>query len=130
MADIDEVRRKAMAVLEKEAGGPVAAAKKVGMSYSQWKNLRVGSSDSKTGKPRGMRKETARKIEAAFDRPDGWLDYADLIEDLDADLARATDDFDIVKQAWAIAGPNSRAEALAWARATLAVHKDREGGES
>ncbi|AZY52814.1 hypothetical protein [Bordetella avium] len=130
MADIDNARRKAMAVLEKEAGGPVAAAKKVGMGYAQWVNLRSGAADSKTGKARGMRKETARKIEAAFGRPDGWLDYADLVEDLDADLARATDDFDIMKQAWAIAGPNSRAEALAWARAVLADHKDREGGTS
>ena len=36
MHDIDEIRRKAMGVLEKEAGGPVAAAKQAGMSHSQW----------------------------------------------------------------------------------------------
>lgn len=68
MHDIDEIRRKAMGVLEKEAGGPVAAAKQAGMSHSQWANLRAGAPDSKTGKARGMRKETARKIEAAFAR--------------------------------------------------------------
>jgi hypothetical protein len=38
MHDIDEIRRKAMGVLEKEAGGPVA-----GMSHSQWANLRAGA---------------------------------------------------------------------------------------
>lgn len=80
MYDIDEVRRKAMGVLEKEACGPVAAAKRAGMSYSQWANLRSGALDSKTGKPRGMRKETARKIEAAFGRAEGWLDV-DLSKD-------------------------------------------------
>lgn len=70
MHDIDEIRRKAMGVLEKEAGGPVAAAKQAGMSHSQWANLRSGAPDSKTGKARGMRKETARKIEAAFAKPE------------------------------------------------------------
>ena len=60
MHDIDEIRRKAMGVLEKEAGGPVAAAKQAGMSHSQWANLRSGAPDSKTGKARGMRKETAQ----------------------------------------------------------------------
>lgn len=50
MHDIDEIRRKAMGVLEKEAGGPVAAAKQAGMSHSQWANLRSGAPDSKTGK--------------------------------------------------------------------------------
>lgn len=35
MHDIDEIRRKAMGVLEKEAGGPVAAAKRADMSHSQ-----------------------------------------------------------------------------------------------
>lgn len=123
MADIDEARRKAMTALEKEAGGPVAAAKKVGMSYTQWVNLRSGALDSKTGKPRGMRKETARKIEAAFDRDDGWLDYADLVEDLNVTIT----DFELLTKAWEIAGPYGRAEALAWARATLAVHKDLGG---
>jgi len=66
MYDIDEIRRRAMGLLEKEAGGPVAAAKRAGMKYAQWANLRSGALDSKSGKPRGMRKETARKIEAAF----------------------------------------------------------------
>lgn len=67
-----------METLEQEAGGATAAASRAGMSYSQWVNLRSGAADSKTGKPRGMRKATARKIEAAFNKPDGWLDYLEL----------------------------------------------------
>jgi hypothetical protein len=78
MHDIDEIRRRAMELLEKEAGGPVAAATRAGMTYTQWANLRSGAADSKTGKPRGMRKETARKIELAFGKDTGWLDAADL----------------------------------------------------
>lgn len=124
MADIDEARRKAMALLEREAGGPVAAARQAGMSYSQWKNLRSGSPDSRTGKPRGMRKETARKIEAAFNRDEGWLDYADLVEDLSANPHSLPSDFDLVRKAWEIAGPSSRAQALTWAQATLAAYED------
>ncbi len=81
MKDIDEVRRAAMRLLEKEAGSVAAAAKQAGMSYSQWVNLRSGAIDSKTGKPRGMRKETARKIEAAFGKTEFWLDIADLVDD-------------------------------------------------
>jgi len=77
MTDIDEIRRCAMKKLEEDAGGPVAAAERAGMSYSQWANLRAGAHDSKTGKRRGMRKETARKIEAAFGKPVGWMDAAD-----------------------------------------------------
>ena len=54
MHDLDEIRRRAMLMLEKEVGGPVAAAAKVGGSpYTQWVNLRSGARDSKTGKPKG-----------------------------------------------------------------------------
>ncbi|GAA4424665.1 hypothetical protein GCM10023090_18500 [Acidovorax lacteus] len=44
------------------------------MSPSQFANLRDGAKDSKTGKPRGMRKETARRIEKAAGKESGWLD--------------------------------------------------------
>jgi hypothetical protein len=76
MKDIDQIRRDNMAALESEAGGSTAAASRLGWSQSQWSNLRIGSQDSKTGKPRGMRKETARRIESAFGRPLGWLDVS------------------------------------------------------
>ncbi|TAN29573.1 MAG: hypothetical protein EPN31_06195 [Castellaniella sp.] len=125
MADIDEARRKAMSLLEREAGGPVAAAKRAGMGYAQWVNLRSGAADSRTGKPRGMRKQTARKIESAFGRDEGWLDYADLVEDLDVGLHKSDVEFELVKEAWAVAGPNSRIQVLTWARATLAAYRDK-----
>lgn len=74
MKDIDEIRRDNLRLLEKECGGPAEAARLVQMSQAQYANLRDGAKDSKTGKPRGMRKETARRIEVAAEKHEGWLD--------------------------------------------------------
>ncbi|QWA09823.1 hypothetical protein GTU79_21315 [Sodalis ligni] len=74
MKDIDEIRRDNLRHIEQECGGPSATAELVGMSPGQFVNLRDGAKDSKTGKARGMRKETARRIEVAAGKPKGWLD--------------------------------------------------------
>jgi len=74
MKDIDEIRRDNLRLIEQERGGPAEAARIVNMSAAQFANLRDGAKDSKTGKPRGMRKETARRIEEAAEKPEGWLD--------------------------------------------------------
>lgn len=74
MKDIDAIRRENLRLIEKEARGTTEAATLCGMSPSQFANLRDGAKDSKTGKPRGMRKETARRIEAAAGKQPGWLD--------------------------------------------------------
>lgn len=74
MIDIDEIRRANLRRIEAEFGGPAGAAARLNMSTSQFVNLRNGARDSKTGKPRGMRKETARRIEEAAGKPEGWLD--------------------------------------------------------
>jgi hypothetical protein len=74
MKDIDEIRRDNLRIIEVERGGPAAAAAACGMSHSQFTNLRDGAKDSKTGRPRGMRTATARKIEAQIGKPGGWLD--------------------------------------------------------
>ncbi|MBP1034207.1 hypothetical protein J8631_01400 [Serratia fonticola] len=74
MKDIDEIRRDNMRLLEAELGGPTEAANCVGMSPAQFSNLKTGAKDSKTGKPRGMRKSTARRIEESAGKPEGWLD--------------------------------------------------------
>lgn len=74
MRDIDQIRRDNMLAIEREIGGATAAAERSGMSQAQWTNLRSGAIDSKTGKRRGMRKETARRIEQSAGKPLGWLD--------------------------------------------------------
>ena len=74
MRDIDDIRRDNLRLIEQDHGSPSAAAAVVGMSPAQFANLRDGARDSKTGRPRGMRKETARRIEKAAGKPPGWLD--------------------------------------------------------
>lgn len=74
MQDIDQIRRHNIGLLEKEFGGAQAMANRLMMSYSQYANLRDGARDSRTGKPRGMRKQTAWRFESAGDKPRGWLD--------------------------------------------------------
>jgi phage repressor protein C with HTH and peptisase S24 domain len=71
--DIDEIRRANIRLLEKRLGA-VFLAKQAGMSPSQFYNLRDGAKDYKTGKARGMRKETAWKIEDAANVLRGFLD--------------------------------------------------------
>ncbi|MBD2953670.1 hypothetical protein [Burkholderia pseudomallei] len=74
MKDIDEIRRVNLRLLEAECGNATAAAKLLDMSLAQFANLRDGAKDSQTGKRRGMRKDTARRIEKAAGKPHGWLD--------------------------------------------------------
>lgn len=74
MLDIDEIRRANIKTIETEVGSAATLAKLADMSVSQYVNLRDGAKDSKTGKPRGMRKGTARKFEIAGKKTPGWLD--------------------------------------------------------
>lgn len=76
--DIDEIRRVNIRALELEFGGISSLAEKTGMSYTQCLNYRNGVPDSKTGKLRGMRKETAWRFEDACGKPRGWLDQQHL----------------------------------------------------
>lgn len=74
MKTVDETRRARLADLVREFGTAANLADTIGCSpaqLSQWLNA---SKESKTGKPRGMRKETARLIERKCGRPVGWLD--------------------------------------------------------
>lgn len=72
--DIDEIRRANIKTLEAELGGISALAAAANMSYTQCLNYRNGALDSETGKPRGMRKQTAWRFEDAGKKPRGWLD--------------------------------------------------------
>lgn len=74
MKDIDEIRRENIRLIEQELGSAAIAAKSIGMGLAQYLNLREGAKDSKTGIPRGMRKQTAWKIEDGAKKPRGWLD--------------------------------------------------------
>lgn len=73
MKDIDQIRRENIALLEREFSSATALAAAVDMQLAQYLNLRDGAKDSKTGKPRGMRKDTAARFEKAGNKYPGWL---------------------------------------------------------
>lgn len=74
MSTIEETRRANLIALRDEAGGVRKLAEKVGVSEAQLSQWINASKDSRTGKPRGMRRESARRIEEAMGRGPGWLD--------------------------------------------------------
>ena len=88
--DIDDVRRENIHALEAMAGAPKDVADRVGMTYAQYVNLRDGAKDTRSGKPRGMRKETAWRFEDAFGMPRGWLDAPHPAPDADQVAKPAT----------------------------------------
>jgi hypothetical protein len=73
MKTIDEIHRANMALLVAEHGvtGMAERLNKSNSQVSQWLN---GSKNSGTGKPRGISAGSCRTIEAAFGKPQGWMD--------------------------------------------------------
>lgn len=74
MKTIEETYRERLLMLSKEYGGQTGLSKRIDKSpaqISQWIN---GSADSKTGKARSMKSDTAREIEVALKLPRGWFD--------------------------------------------------------
>lgn len=74
MKTIEETYRERLLMLSKEYGGQTELSKRIDKSpaqISQWIN---GSADSKTGKARSMKSDTAREIEIALKLPRGWFD--------------------------------------------------------
>ena len=73
MKTIEETYRERLLMLSKEYGGQTGLSKRIDKSpvqISQWIN---GSADSKTGKARSMKSDTAREIEIALKLPRGSL---------------------------------------------------------
>lgn len=73
---IDDLRRRNLAQLATEAGGVGKLAERIGRDPSQVSQWLNASKDSRTGRPRGMRSQSCREIEAALGKPVGWLDSA------------------------------------------------------
>lgn len=73
---IDDIRRENLAALRDQYGTVIALANRLERSESQVSQWINGSAHSGTGKPRGMRSETARFIEEKCAKPVGWLDIA------------------------------------------------------
>lgn len=71
---IEEIYRERLKMLVSEIGSQTKLADKIGKSPAQVSQWISASKDSKTGKPRAMSRDTARHIEAACGKPDGWMD--------------------------------------------------------
>lgn len=74
MKTIEETYRERLQMLIEKHGGQTNLGKLIDKSptqISQWINA---SPDSKTGKPRSLKSDTAREIEIALDLPKAWFD--------------------------------------------------------
>lgn len=81
MRSIDDIRRHNITLLERSFGTLKSLADVLERSesqVSQWKN---GAANSGTGKPRGMRSDSARYIEQKTGKPEGWMDADHSMQD-------------------------------------------------
>lgn len=76
MMTIDEIRRKNLELLIQKYGSLVAFANAIDRSDSQISQWVNASANSGTGKPRGMRSDSCRHIEAKAGKPKGWMDVS------------------------------------------------------
>jgi hypothetical protein len=125
---VDEIRRANLRALVNEAGGQAKLARVVGISEAQMTQWINGSPDSRTGKARGMRPESCRRVEEAAGKPPGWMDAAHELRVVGAkgDPIGIENAFEIVGVALANA-PRGMREAIAqnmagWAREGGAGH--------
>lgn len=78
MLPVDDIRRQNLRHLVSEVQGVKRLADKVGVSESQMSQWLNGTANSATGKPRGMRPASCRRIETATQKPQGWMDVQHL----------------------------------------------------
>lgn len=77
MKTVTQVRHEKLLGLIAEIGSVQAFATKIDASHSQISQLKTQAKHSKTGRPRAIGDSMARKIEAAFGKPTGWMDSDD-----------------------------------------------------
>ena len=74
MKTIEELRAEKLNKLLDKSGSVADLAKKLDKSYAQvWQWINRWPR-SKTGKPSAISSESARYIEAKFNKPSGWMD--------------------------------------------------------
>lgn len=74
MKTSDEVNWENLLILIGEAGSDDALAEKYGCTAPYIRQLKLKSKDSGSGKPKGIGRATARKLEDCMGKPHGWLD--------------------------------------------------------
>ena len=74
MKTIEETYRQRLQMLIDEYGGQGKLSEAINKSASQISQWLNASPDSRTGKPRSLKSETAREIEIATGKPRAWFD--------------------------------------------------------
>ena len=74
MQPIEEIYRARLALLLNEAGSQRALAARTGKSVVQLSQWLHAPPDTRTGKPRVMSRQSARQLEQAMGKPEGWMD--------------------------------------------------------
>jgi len=74
MKSVAEIRLINLEILLKEAGTADALAERCGLSPVYISQIRSRAIDRKTGKPRNLGAQAARKLEEGMERPSGWMD--------------------------------------------------------
>ena len=74
MKTIDEIRLDNLLLAIGRAGTATALAEKSGLSAAYISQIKNRQPDSKTGKPKNMGDEAARKVEAGIGEKRGWMD--------------------------------------------------------
>jgi len=72
----DEIRRDNLVIAIERFRTASALAEKAGVAAAYLSQIKNQTPDSKTGKPKAMGDEVARKIESALKEPEGWMDVA------------------------------------------------------
>jgi hypothetical protein len=72
----DEIRRLNMLVAMKRAGNAAKLAERAATSPAYISQIKNRAPDSKSGTPKAMGDEIARRIEVAINEPTGWMDMA------------------------------------------------------
>lgn len=74
MKPVSDIRRENLEKIVKEMGTLEAVASIAKSSSIYLSQIRNGALDAKTGQPRGMGNDIARRIEAGAGKPTGWMD--------------------------------------------------------
>lgn len=72
----DEIRRQRLEIAIKRTGSAAKLAELVGTSAAYLSQIKNQTPDSKTGKPKTMGDDLARRIETAIGERTGWMDAA------------------------------------------------------
>ena len=99
------LRIQNLELLITEAGTLEKVASQAGTSSVYLSQVRNGAPDQKTGRPRELGTRMARRLEAAFFKPEGWMDAPQ-------SQAREVDSSFVLADALSSLGPQARHEAL------------------